>query len=201
MAGFVQIVEFQTQRFDEGQKLVDEYEKATAGTRTVGRAVTGRDRDQPDRYATVVWFPSYDDAMRNSEMPETQKLSAGLAELADGPPTFHNLDVQNEWSFDLVGPGFVQLVQYRTTNPDEVGRLGEGFVAATEGKRTTLRVTVGRDRDQPGAYVTIGEFASYADAMRNSELEATQEFAAKMGALTDGEPVFRNLDVVRTMEA
>ena len=201
MAGFVQIVEFQTQRFDEGEKLVDEYEKATEGTRTAGRAVTGRDRDEPDRYATIVWFPSYEEAMRNSEMPETQKLSAGLAELADGPPTFHNLDIARELVFDQLGAGFVQLIQFRTTQHDELDRVGDEFVAATEGKRTVLRATWGRDRDQADAYVNIAEFASYDDAMRNSELEETQAFAAQMAAIVDGEPTFRNLDVVRTMEA
>lgn len=201
MAGFVQIVEFQTKRFDEGDQLVAQYEQATKGKRTSARGLTGRDRDREDQYVTVVWFPSYEEAMKNSEMAETQELSASLATLADGPPTFVNLDVEQEFAFDQLGPGFVQLVQYRTGSPDEIRRIGEEFVAASESKRTTLRVTVGRDRDQAGAYVTIGEFASHADAMRNSELDETQDFAARMAALTDGPPTFRNLDVVRTIEA
>ncbi len=201
MAGFIQILEFQTKKFEEGDKLVDEYLAKTEGRRTNSRGITGRDRDRDDHYATIVWFPSYEEAMKNSEMPETDELAAASAALSDGPPTFHNLDLVDEMTFDMVGPGFVQLIEYATSNPDEALRLRDEWVAATEGKRTLLRGWRGQDREKPGTYVNIAEFASYADAMRNSELEATAEFAAKMAGITDGEPTFRNLDVVRTMEA
>ena len=93
MAGFVQIIEFTTSRFDEGDKLVQEYREKTKGKGTAGRGMTLRDRDNPNKYYNVVEFPSYEDAMRNSEMPETQELASKLAGLTDGPPTFHNCDV------------------------------------------------------------------------------------------------------------
>jgi hypothetical protein len=35
--------------------------------------------------------------MANSELPETGEVAARLAELADGPPTFRNLDAVREW--------------------------------------------------------------------------------------------------------
>ena len=44
-------------------------------------------------------------------------------------------------------------------------------------------------------------FDSYEEAMENSNLPVTQQFAAKMMALTDGEPTFHNLDVVETVES
>jgi hypothetical protein len=47
--------------------------------------------------------------------------------------------------------------------------------------------------------VEIIEFPSYEAAMKNSELPETQEISAKMGTLTDGEPTFRNLEVVRDL--
>ena len=34
--------------------------------------------------------------MRNSEDPRTQALAADMAKLADGPPTFYNLDLIDE---------------------------------------------------------------------------------------------------------
>lgn len=94
MPGFVQIIEFRTKRFAEGQQFVDEYLAATAGKGTGIRSVTCRDRDRPDTYFSIVEFPSYEEAMKNSELPETQALAAKLAELAEGPPTFYNLDVE-----------------------------------------------------------------------------------------------------------
>ena len=47
-------------------------------------------------YVVVVEFPSYDEAMANSNLPETGELAAKLASLCDGPPTFRNLDVLRE---------------------------------------------------------------------------------------------------------
>jgi hypothetical protein len=41
----------------------------------------------------IVEFPSYEEAMANSDLPETTELAAKLASFCDGPPTFRNLDV------------------------------------------------------------------------------------------------------------
>ena len=43
---------------------------------------------------TVVEFPSYEAAMKNNDLPETQALSAEMMKLADGPPTFYNLNIE-----------------------------------------------------------------------------------------------------------
>jgi hypothetical protein len=94
MAGFAQIIEFTTSRYDEGQKLVDEYRAKTAGRRATGRTLTLKDRDNPNKYFIVVEFPSYEDAMRNNDLPETAELAQGLEALTDGPTIFHNLDIE-----------------------------------------------------------------------------------------------------------
>jgi hypothetical protein len=93
---FVQIIEFVTQHIDEMRAVSDEWHQATEGTRTVRRSYLCADRDQPGRYFNVVVFDSYDDAMRNSALAETDLLSAKMADLAEGPPTFYNLDVVEE---------------------------------------------------------------------------------------------------------
>jgi hypothetical protein len=59
------------------------------------------------------------------------------------------------------------------------------------------RVLVCADRDNAGSYLTMVEFASYEEAMKNNEDPATTEFAERMQALSDGPPVFHNLDIVR----
>ena len=51
-------------------------------------------------------------------------------------------------------------------------------------------------RDNAGTYVTLVEFSSYEEAMKNSQDPATSEFAEKMAALSDGPPVFHNFDIV-----
>jgi hypothetical protein len=91
--GFVQIIEFRTSKFDEMQKIGNEWEAAAGADSTAQRRVLCQDRDDPGRYWNVVFFDSYDDAMKNSELPVTQEFSQRMMQLADGPPTFRNLDV------------------------------------------------------------------------------------------------------------
>jgi len=92
---FVQIIEFRTSKFEEMESVGDEWEKATEGKRTVRRRYLAADRDTPGRYFNIVFFDSYEDAMRNSAMPETDALSKKMMGFADGPPTFYNLDIKD----------------------------------------------------------------------------------------------------------
>ncbi len=96
--------------------------------------------------------------------------------------------------------GFIQLVEFTTTNRDQIRELGEQFRRDTEGKRTSLRAMICADRDVPDRYVVVAEFSSYEEAMANSELPETQEFAAAMSELVQGPPSYRNLDVIESWE-
>lgn len=94
--GFVQIIQFNTSKIDEIRKVGDEWEAAAGGDRQVRRRVLCEDRDTPGRYFNVVFFDSYEDAMKNSELPVTQEFSQKMMALGDGPPTFYNLNVVDE---------------------------------------------------------------------------------------------------------
>ena len=93
---FIQIIEFSTSRADELDAMLDEWLDKTQGKRTATRGVEARDRDRPNTYVQIIEFPSFEDAMANSELPETAEVAARLAELCDGPPTFRNLDVARD---------------------------------------------------------------------------------------------------------
>lgn len=93
---------------------------------------------------------------------------------------------------------FIQIIEVTTTRPEEIQQLVEEWSAKTKGKRTAYRATLAADRDRPGTYVQIVEFPSYQEAMTNSGLPETSEFADKLARLCDAPPVFRNLDVQRT---
>ena len=43
----------------------------------------------------IVEFASYEEAMSNSDLPETASFAQSLAELCDGPMVFRNLDVRS----------------------------------------------------------------------------------------------------------
>jgi hypothetical protein len=90
---FVQIIEYRTSKPAEMEAVAEEWEKATAGRRTTRRRFLCQDRHDRKRFFNVVLFDSYESAMENSALPETDVLSKKLMSFADGPPTFYNLDV------------------------------------------------------------------------------------------------------------
>ena len=91
---------------------------------------------------------------------------------------------------------FVQLIEMRTKNIDEIQKLEEDWRAATEGKRTLQKALVGRDRNDPDRHFVIAFFDDYESAMVNSNLPETQAFGEKQFALLDGPPQFTDLDVI-----
>jgi quinol monooxygenase YgiN len=91
---FIQIIEFTTNRFDEVEALMDEWVERTKGKRRAHRGTVTSDRDRPNAYVQIVEFPSYEEAMENSNLPETAEFSERVAKLCQGPATFRNLDVR-----------------------------------------------------------------------------------------------------------
>lgn len=95
---------------------------------------------------------------------------------------------------------FIQLIEFETTRFEETKEYNNEYRAKVQGKGTGRRSTVCKDRDHPNRYIVAVEFDSYEDAMRNSELPETKEFAAKMAEFTTGETKFTNLDVIEVLE-
>lgn len=95
---FIQIIECRTSRIDELQALEEEWEKATEGKRTLRRSIVTRDRKDPDRYLILAFFDSYESAMENSNLPETNEFGQRQAALLDSPMTFTDLDVVDDRS-------------------------------------------------------------------------------------------------------
>lgn len=93
MAGFVQIIEIRTSRIGEFDALMDEV-RASGGVMPMVRATMTADRDRPDHYLSILEFESYEQAMENSNRPETTEMSRRMASLCDEPPKFLNLDVR-----------------------------------------------------------------------------------------------------------
>lgn len=91
-AGFVQVIEWKTSKWDEVQKLNEEWRERFPKT-GFGRLLVGADRDSTGSFMTVVEFESYEAAMKNSEDPVTSEFAEKMAALCDGPATFRNLDV------------------------------------------------------------------------------------------------------------
>jgi hypothetical protein len=73
--------------------LEDEWRKASEGKRTLRRAITTHDRNDPNRYLVLAFFDSYESAMENSNLPETTEFGQKQAALLDSPMVFTDLDV------------------------------------------------------------------------------------------------------------
>jgi hypothetical protein len=100
MAGFVQIIQIQTSRIEEVERLgKDIQHRLDDGNPSAPRrAMFTEDRDRPGHYVNIVEFASYEAAMENSNRPEVSEFARQMAELCDAPPTFSNLVVREFWT-------------------------------------------------------------------------------------------------------
>jgi hypothetical protein len=92
---FIQIIEYETDRPEEIAAL-GEARMAEGGPPDGFRLTVAQDRDHPNRYVSVVAFPSYQEAMANSARPDTDEFARKMAALCTSPPRFRNLDVIRE---------------------------------------------------------------------------------------------------------
>jgi hypothetical protein len=92
---------------------------------------------------------------------------------------------------------FIQIIEFRTDKIDEMRKLDDEWSERAKSQGATAqRGILCADRDDAGRYFQIVFFDSAEDAEKNSALPVTQEFAGKMMALGNGDPTFRNLDVI-----
>jgi hypothetical protein len=95
---------------------------------------------------------------------------------------------------------FVQIIEFTSSNIDEIKKLADDFRSKREADGTGGPVSglITEDRDRPGTYLNIVEFQSYELAMENSNDPLTQDFSKRMMELCDGPPKFLNLDVMES---
>ncbi|MET9800926.1 ester cyclase [Streptomyces sp. NPDC006368] len=90
---FVQVIDLRTRRVDELRGLMDQWIQATEGKRTATHSIVGKDRSDDTHVLEIVEFPSYEEAMKNSNLPETNRIFEQMMALCDGEPSFTDLDV------------------------------------------------------------------------------------------------------------
>jgi quinol monooxygenase YgiN len=91
---------------------------------------------------------------------------------------------------------FVQMVEMRSRDIDELRALYEGWKQATRGIATLRRSLLTQDRSDPQQFMIIAFFESYDAAMANSALPETTALAESVAALADGPLDFHDLDVI-----
>ncbi|MGP3971657.1 ester cyclase [Streptomyces sp. 6N223] len=90
---FIQVIDCKTSRVEELNRLMDDWVSITQGKRTATHSIVGKDRADPTHVLEIVEFPSYEEAMRNSKLPETDRIYQEMVALCDAPPQFTDLEV------------------------------------------------------------------------------------------------------------
>ncbi|CUW30547.1 MULTISPECIES: ester cyclase [Streptomyces] len=119
---FVQLIECRTSRMDEMNRLMDDWVQQTKGKRTATHALVGTDRSDASHVVEVVEFPSYEEAMRNSNLPETDRIFRELVALCDEMPTFVDLDVVRD---ERLAEGIVRAFFEALRTPGELPPLND----------------------------------------------------------------------------
>ncbi|MQY12415.1 hypothetical protein SRB5_25480 [Streptomyces sp. RB5] len=92
---FIQIIDYETTQPEAVQALGERFRKEQEGVPGgPSRVMWLHDRDNPDRYVTLLEFPSYEEAMANSGRPEVQEFAARMTELCSREPVFSNCDLR-----------------------------------------------------------------------------------------------------------
>ncbi|MFI6039738.1 ester cyclase [Streptomyces sp. NPDC051315] len=99
---FVQLIDCKTSRFDEMNRLLDSWVEQTKGKRTATHALVAKDRSDASHLIEIVEFPSYEEAMRNSNLPETDRIFRDMVALCDEMPIFTDLDVVRDEQLNRV---------------------------------------------------------------------------------------------------
>ncbi|MBT2441513.1 ester cyclase [Streptomyces sp. ISL-36] len=121
---FVQIIDCKTSRFDDMNRLMDKWVEQTQGKRTATHSILAKDRSDGSHFVEIVEFPSYDVAMKNSQLPETDRIFKEMVALCDEMPTFTDLDVvRDEQLYKATARRFFELAGA----PGELGPLDEVF--------------------------------------------------------------------------
>ena len=98
MAGFVQLIEFETTNIDAVKATLERFRDENPGALKFSPSTITEDRDRPGTYISIVEFPSYEQAMEQQGNPATSALPVSLAELMSDAPRFRNLDVHSAWA-------------------------------------------------------------------------------------------------------
>jgi quinol monooxygenase YgiN len=91
---------------------------------------------------------------------------------------------------------FVQHITFKTSRFDEMQKLMEED-SANEGAPGNPQFWILKDRDNADTYRVTVVFDSYEQAMQNNDRPETQDFAAKMQSLVDGDIVWGNFDLLQ----
>ncbi|MCX4527592.1 MULTISPECIES: ester cyclase [unclassified Streptomyces] len=212
---FVQVIDYETKRFDEMNALIDRWAEQSSGKRTATHTMIGQDREARNHYVDMVEFASYEDAMKNSHLPETDRMFQQMVALCEGMPKFMNLDVVRDEHLNkqLVNRVFQEAVTdgnmsvldecFAANYIDHDASKEESTVVGRDGMRSdmqTWRAAFDMNFEPvaqvcEGDFVTTvwnwrgtqkGEFMGVASTGKTYEMSGTTTFRILNGEIAEG---------------
>lgn len=149
----------------------------------------------PDgRSITLVRFESEDAARANSERPEQAAWWREAVKAFEGEVTFHDCrDVDSVLGGGSNEAGFVQVIQGRAKNQEEMRRQGRGMEEQLHDRRPDiLGITVAWHGD--GGFTQAVYFTSAEAARQGEAASQDDELGQELMRLIDGVPTFYDLE-------
>jgi len=88
---------------------------------------------------------------------------------------------------------FTQIIDVRSTDEPGLHELARNWHAAEQGVAPGYQgIAILADRDEPGRFLILVDFLDQAKAEVNNARPETQQWAASLSKLIDGEPTYRN---------
>jgi hypothetical protein len=194
-AVFVQVIEGQVSVAAELRAAVDRWTQELAPGAIGWLGSTAGVTDEGQSIA-IVRFESEDAARRNSDRPEQDQWWAQMSKLFTSEPTFkESSQVDLNQAGDLDQAGFVQVIQGRSSDPDQARKLMTQDQDKWAAFRPDILGSVGIGHDD-GSYTAVLYFTSEAAAREGEAKEPPaelKELMDAMGALEVGEPKFLDL--------
>lgn len=227
---FVQIIDCKTERFDELDRLMDQWVEQTKGKRTATHSLVGKDRTDGSHIVEVVEFPSYEEAMKNSKLPETDRIFQEMVALCDGMPSFTDLDVVRDeqlneatsrrFFHEIAVGGNLDAIEevfaadYRDHDPVKAEETVVGSDALRDdvsGWRAAFDFNFNLDREicQGDDVVTLwtwtgthhGEFMGLAPTGKQVSMTGTTIFRFKDGKIQEGWWHYDTMGLMRRLNA
>jgi hypothetical protein len=133
----------------------------------------------------VIRFASRDEAMANSERPETGAFAEKMAALMDGPVEFHDCDDVTTWldggSDDA---GFVQVIRGHTGDPGRIKALLDNTDDLREMRPEIIGGTLAIESD--GTFFETIAFTDEESARKGEQLEPPAEVRAELESMMAG---------------
>ena len=96
MSSFIQLIDYHTDQPQAVDDLLSGWIAASAGKRTARRTRVCQDVNNPAHYVEILEFDSEQDALTNSQLPETNAVHEQFTALCTAGPNFTDLSVTRD---------------------------------------------------------------------------------------------------------